>query len=236
MAATAGYPEAVSEERFRRAVGAQLSLAAERYGADLALPCRTAVSAEQRSAEQRSAEQDAADTLAALASQVATCSKCKLHAGRKNVVFGEGSAQARVMFIGEAPGAREDEQGRPFVGPAGQLLTSIIEKGMGIPRPDTFIVNVNKCRPPGNRDPEPDEVAACLPYLRKQVELIAPRVIVAMGRVAAQNLLSRTERSAGCAVDSSNTWASPWWSPGTRPTYCATRRPSGTPGKTSSGL
>ncbi len=158
----------------------------ERFGGDLPLPCRV-------SSTPKAAETIEVDPLALLASQVASCRQCKLHEGRKNVVFGEGSAQAQVMFVGEAPGAREDEQGRPFVGPAGQLLTDIIEKGMRIPRRETFIVNVNKCRPPGNRDPEADEVAACLPYLRQQVAIISPRVIVAMGRVAAQNLLSRDE-------------------------------------------
>ncbi|MHC5062670.1 MAG: uracil-DNA glycosylase [Planctomycetota bacterium] len=176
----------MSDARFQRALAEQLSLAAERYGGDLPLLC-------QASAPLENPPQQAEDLLGSLAEQVAQCQKCKLHEGRKNVVFGEGSPQARVMFVGEAPGAREDEQGRPFVGPAGQLLTDIIEKGMRIPRAETFIVNVNKCRPPGNRDPEPDEVAACLPYLRQQVEIIAPRVIVAMGRVAAQNLLSRND-------------------------------------------
>lgn len=120
---------------------------------------------------------------------VTPCRRCKLCENRTQVVFGEGSPTARVMFVGEAPGAREDEQGRPFVGPAGRLLTRIIENAMGFRRADVYIANVNKCRPPNNRNPEPDEIAACLPYLRAQIRAIRPEVIVAMGRVAAQNLL-----------------------------------------------
>ncbi len=121
------------------------------------------------------------------------CTRCKLHAARKHVVFGEGDPNARVMFVGEAPGAREDEQGRPFVGPAGQLLDRIIENAMGLARSDVYIANVNKCRPPGNRNPEPDEIAACVPYLRAQVRAIRPAVLVTLGRVAAQNLLGTAQ-------------------------------------------
>jgi DNA polymerase len=127
---------------------------------------------------------------------VIACTRCKLHGDRRHAVPGEGNPRARVMFIGEAPGEREDQTGRPFVGPAGQLLDQIITGGMGLARADVFIANINKCRPPGNRDPAPDEVAACLPFLRRQVEVVRPEVIVCLGRVAAQNLLGRTE-SAG---------------------------------------
>ncbi len=127
-------------------------------------------------------------SLDALRAQALPCTRCKLHESRTQVVFGEGNQNARVMFVGEAPGAREDEQGRPFVGPAGQLLTRIIENAMGLAREDTYIANINKCRPPGNRNPEPDEVAACLPFLRAQIRLIKPEVLVALGRVAARNL------------------------------------------------
>jgi len=105
------------------------------------------------------------------------------------VVFGEGDPNARVMFVGEAPGQREDETGRPFVGRAGQLLDKIIQNAMGMRRQDVYIGNINKCRPPGNRDPEPNEVAACLPFIRDQVRLVGPEVIVTLGRVAAWNLL-----------------------------------------------
>ncbi|MBL8756670.1 MAG: uracil-DNA glycosylase [Planctomycetes bacterium] len=128
--------------------------------------------------------------------EVLACTRCKLHTGRRHAVPGEGNPRARVMFIGEAPGEREDQSGRPFVGPAGQLLDQIITGGMGLQRKDVFIANINKCRPPGNREPEPDEVAACLPFLRTQVELVAPEVIVCLGRVAAQNLLGRTEAAS----------------------------------------
>ncbi len=129
------------------------------------------------------------DDLDGLRRIVQPCRRCKLCDTRTQVVFGEGAAEADVLFVGEAPGAREDELGRPFVGPAGQLLTKIIEGGMGLRRSEVYIANVNKCRPPGNRNPEPDEVAACLPYLQAQIRAIRPRVLVALGRVAAHNLL-----------------------------------------------
>ena len=135
---------------------------------------------------------DLPDELDALREIVLSCRRCKLCEGRTKVVFGEGAPRARVMFIGEAPGAREDESGRPFVGAAGQLLTRMIENAMGLARAEVFIANVNKCRPPGNRDPEPDEVAACLPYLHAQIRAIRPAVIVTLGRIAAQNLLGST--------------------------------------------
>lgn len=127
--------------------------------------------------------------LDALRDLALACRKCRLCEGRTKVVFGEGAPRARVMFVGEAPGAREDESGRPFVGPAGQLLTRMIENAMGMRREDVFIANVNKCRPPNNRDPQPDEVAACLPFLRAQIRAVRPEVIVTLGRVATHNLL-----------------------------------------------
>lgn len=119
------------------------------------------------------------------------CRRCKLHAGRTNIVFGVGNPDARLMFVGEGPGADEDEQGEPFVGRAGQLLTQII-KAMGLAREDVYIANVVKCRPPGNRNPEPDEIEACSPFLQAQIASIRPTVIVALGKFAAQTLL-RTE-------------------------------------------
>lgn len=121
------------------------------------------------------------------------CTRCKLHTlGRRQVVFGVGSPQARLMFVGEAPGEDEDKQGEPFVGRAGQLLTKIIE-AIGMTREQVYIANVIKCRPPGNRNPEPDEVATCEPFLFQQIALIQPRVIVALGKFAAQSLLRTTE-------------------------------------------
>lgn len=132
---------------------------------------------------------DPAADLEALRTHIGPCTRCKLAQGRTQVVFGDGSPTARVMFIGEAPGFHEDRQGLPFVGAAGQLLDRIIENAMGLRRADTYIANINKCRPPDNREPEPDEVAACLPFLRQQVRIIRPAVIVCLGRVASSNLL-----------------------------------------------
>ena len=117
------------------------------------------------------------------------CTRCKLHKlGRKQIVFGVGNPRAELMFIGEGPGADEDQQGEPFVGRAGQLLNKMIE-AMGLNRSDVYIANVVKCRPPGNRTPERDECETCMPFLMRQVEAINPKVIVALGAVAAKNLL-----------------------------------------------
>ncbi len=132
--------------------------------------------------------------LTAIGRKVSTCTLCRLCEGRTNAVPGEGSASARVMFVGEGPGATEDAQGRPFVGRAGQLLTKIIESGMGLSRSDVFIANVVKCRPPENRDPQPDEVAACLPFLQKQIEVVDPEVIIPLGRHSMRELAGVGER------------------------------------------
>ncbi|MEE8524165.1 MAG: uracil-DNA glycosylase [Thermoanaerobaculia bacterium] len=126
--------------------------------------------------------------LAAVAAEASTCTACRLCRGRTQVVFGSGNPEADLMLIGEGPGAEEDRQGLPFVGPAGALLTKILA-AIGQDRDRVYIANVVKCRPPGNRDPEPDEVAACRPFLERQIALVKPRVIVALGRVAAQCLL-----------------------------------------------
>ena len=127
--------------------------------------------------------------LPTLAADAANCTKCALHETRNSVVFGVGNTDADLMFIGEAPGADEDTQGEPFVGRAGQLLTQIIEAGMKLKRADVYIANILKCRPPGNRNPETLEVETCNPYLIRQIELIQPKVIVALGSFAAQMLL-----------------------------------------------
>lgn len=126
--------------------------------------------------------------LLAVREALGDCQRCGLHAERKQIVFGVGSAQAELMFVGEAPGRDEDLQGEPFVGKAGQLLTRMIE-AMGLRRDEVYICNIIKCRPPNNRDPEPDEVASCEPFLRQQIEAIAPRLIVALGNFAARTLL-----------------------------------------------
>jgi DNA polymerase len=124
-----------------------------------------------------------------LRAAVASCQRCELHATRTQAVFGVGNRQARWMFVGEAPGAEEDRQGEPFVGRAGQLLTSMI-RALGLQREDVFIANVLKCRPPGNRDPRPAEAASCRDYLERQIVLVDPTLIVAVGRIAAQHLLA----------------------------------------------
>jgi len=124
-----------------------------------------------------------------LRSTVSACTRCELHRSRTQTVFGVGDRRASWMFIGEAPGAEEDRQGEPFVGRAGQLLTSML-KALGFRREDVYIANILKCRPPGNRDPKPEEVAECRGYLERQIELVGPRIIVAVGRIAAQNLLA----------------------------------------------
>ncbi len=129
-----------------------------------------------------------AERLRRLRATIGECTRCKLHTGRTNLVFGVGNPEARLMFIGEGPGADEDEQGEPFVGRAGQLLTQIIT-AMGFAREQVYIANVVKCRPPGNRNPEPDEVTACSPFLQAQIAAIRPRVVVALGKFAAQTLL-----------------------------------------------
>lgn len=126
--------------------------------------------------------------LLAVRGDLGECSRCKLSGGRKNLVFGVGDPHAQLMFVGEGPGADEDAQGEPFVGRAGQLLTRMIE-AMGYARAEVYIANVVKCRPPGNRDPEPDEIAACEPFLKAQISAIRPKVIVALGRFAVQTLL-----------------------------------------------
>jgi len=189
-------------------------MAVEDFGADLPLPCAPRAVAVPRQPEptpprappapatapepanevtEPAPEPERSLDLVEQRTAVLACTKCKLAKTRTNVVFGEGSATARVMFIGEAPGYHEDQQGRPFVGKAGQLLDRIIENAMGMRREEVYIANVNKCRPPENRDPEPDEVAACLPHLREQIRAIGPDVIVTLGRVAAHNLLSTTQ-------------------------------------------
>ena len=128
--------------------------------------------------------------LAELDAQVKVCNSCRLCEKRTNTVFGEGDVDAKIMFIGEGPGENEDLQGRPFVGRAGELLNNMIV-GMGLTRDQVFIANIVKCRPPGNREPSPDEVATCTPFLEKQIEIIRPRVIVTLGRPALQHMLQQ---------------------------------------------
>ena len=133
-----------------------------------------------------------ATALKVLAEEASTCTSCGLAVGRTTVVFGAGSSAADLMFVGEGPGAREDEQGVPFVGRAGQLLDSMLY-GLGLNRDEVYIANVLKCRPPRNRDPMGEEVRKCEPYLHQQIRNIQPRIIIAMGRFAAQSLLKKTD-------------------------------------------
>ncbi len=148
---------------------------------------------------------DKADALAELKKIVYRCHKCDLHRTRRNYVFGEGNPYADLMFVGEAPGGEEDKHGRPFVGRAGKLLTELLER-IGLSRDEVYIANVLKCRPPRNRDPRPDEIKACSPYLDKQIKIIRPRLLVALGRFAAFFLLKKPvtlSRSRSVVYDTS---------------------------------
>jgi DNA polymerase len=139
---------------------------------------------------------DPATALRAIREDLGECTRCRLHAqGRKQIVFGVGNPQADLMFVGEGPGADEDQQGEPFVGRAGQLLNKMIE-AMGLKREDIYIANVVKCRPPGNRTPERDECDTCSPFLYRQIDAIKPRAIVALGAVAAKTLLGVNDTMA----------------------------------------
>jgi len=153
-----------------------------------AAPVRTPVAAATPVVD-RPVPTDAPETLEQVRADLGDCQRCKLAGGRRTLVYGVGNPKARLVFVGEGPGADEDAKGEPFVGRAGQLLTEIITKGMQLRREDVYICNVVKCRPPGNRNPEPDEVAACEPFLMRQLGAIGPEVIVALGKFAAQTLL-----------------------------------------------
>lgn len=130
-------------------------------------------------------------TLEDVRSELGDCTRCPLHRGRTKLVFGTGNPSAEILFVGEGPGEDEDRKGEPFVGRAGQLLTRIIEDGMGLARADVYICNIVKCRPPQNREPEPEEIAACRPFLEKQIASVAPKVIVTLGRPSTCVLLGR---------------------------------------------
>jgi DNA polymerase len=139
--------------------------------------------------------------------QARACTRCDLHRTRNTVVFGTGDRRARWMVIGEAPGADEDRQGEPFVGRAGQLLNEML-RAAGVVREKVYIANILKCRPPENRDPRPEEADSCRGYLERQIELVAPQLILAVGRIAAQNLL-RTEVPIGQLRGRVHTWGEP---------------------------
>jgi DNA polymerase len=139
--------------------------------------------------DEAEAPRDIAAHLRVISEDIGDCTRCRLCKGRKNIVFGTGNVHAELMFVGEGPGADEDEQGLPFVGRAGQLLNNMIS-AMGLRREDVYIANVVKCRPPGNRTPERDECETCIPFLMRQIAAIRPKVIVALGATAAKNLLA----------------------------------------------
>lgn len=143
----------------------------------------------QKTGQKTEKETDPKKELEIIRKELEGCKRCRLNEGRSNIVFGEGDPYAKLMFIGEAPGRDEDEQGRPFVGRAGQLLTKMIE-AMGFKREQVYIANIVKSRPPDNRYPEPDEVAACYPFLLRQIEAIKPKIIVTLGNLATQQLLA----------------------------------------------
>lgn len=142
-------------------------------------------------APEKTGESPSRTTLDEVRAVLGDCTRCRLSEGRTQIVFGVGNPDAKLLFVGEGPGEQEDLRGIPFCGRAGELLTSMIEKGLGIPRSEVYICNIVKCRPPNNRTPQPDEVAACRPFLDGQIEAIKPRVIVALGKPAASLLLGR---------------------------------------------
>ena len=155
------------------------------------------------------------ETLEELEKSIKDCNKCKLCSGRKNIVFGVGNENADIMFIGEGPGADEDDQGIPFVGKAGQLMNKAFE-GLGIKRDEVYIANIVKCRPPQNRNPEKDEVDACIDYLRNQVMIIKPKIIVLLGSVALKNILGEEygiTKARGNWIEKKGIWYMPTFHP-----------------------
>lgn len=155
------------------------------------------------------------ETLAQIREDLGDCTRCRLHSGRRSIVFGAGSPEADLMFVGEGPGYDEDVQGLPFVGKAGQLLTKIIE-AIELTREEVYIANIVKCRPPENRDPEPDEIATCRAFVERQIRAVRPKVICTLGRIAAQALLS-TDRPLrdlrGRTFELADAWLVPTYHP-----------------------
>ena len=155
------------------------------------------------------------ETMEEVKESIKDCKKCKLCTGRKNIVFGVGNKNADIMFIGEGPGADEDSQGIPFVGKAGQLMNKAFD-AVGIEREEVYIANIVKCRPPNNRDPEPDEVLSCINYLRNQVMIVKPKIIVLLGRISLQNILGKEYKitaSRGKWVEKKGILYMPTWHP-----------------------
>lgn len=182
LASARALVEELAEEGIDRIERARETPAAQQ---GLAAPARAPAPVEN------TAESQSRPTLEEVRAVLGECTRCRLSQGRTQIVFGEGNPHAKLLFVGEGPGEQEDLRGIPFCGRAGELLTSMIEKGLGISRSEVYICNIVKCRPPNNRTPQPDEVAACRPFLDGQIEAIAPRVIVALGKPAASLLLGR---------------------------------------------
>ena len=204
--AAAQQPSAVAAEDIVAASASSGSEETEAVPVTLARSPEEALKASRRSSEEalKASRQSSEEALQAIRSEIGDCTRCKLHRlGRRQIVFGVGNPSADLMFVGEAPGADEDVQGIPFVGRAGQLLTKIIE-AIGLRRDEVYIANVIKCRPPENRNPEPDEVETCEPFLFQQIDRIQPKVIVALGTFAAKALLKTQDpisRLRGRAFD-----------------------------------
>ena len=193
------YRELGIHDFYRREGGAEASAQSQSTssGADRVVIPAAAVSQNAWSSSLTHSAQngDAAAALRVIREDIGDCQRCRLHSGRKNIVFGVGNPRAELMFVGEAPGADEDAQGEPFVGRAGQLLNNMIA-AMGLRREDVYIANIIKCRPPSNRTPERDECETCSPFLLRQIEAVKPKIIVALGAVAARTLLGINDSMA----------------------------------------
>lgn len=184
----------LSQDSFRQLVaGLRHHLEEERESGFEGWPLGVKNETKQKPAGERADRKRQDQTLAEVRQELGECRRCKLHRKRKNIVFGSGNPKAKLVFVGEGPGRDEDIQGEPFVGQAGKLLTRIIE-AIQLTREEVYIANIIKCRPPENRNPEPDEIAACEPFLVKQLKVIQPKLICALGTFAAQTLLQTTEK------------------------------------------
>jgi len=181
------YEEIVQQLEFLRDIGIDRVDLRRPAVAVVAMPVESPVEAPIEAAFQPSIE-----TLESIRADLGDCQRCKLAPKRTNIVFGSGNPNAELVFVGEAPGFDEDQQGLPFVGAAGQLLTKIIES-TGVKREETYICNILKCRPPDNRNPEPDEVLQCSPFLKRQLAAIKPKIVCALGKFAAQTLLQSAD-------------------------------------------
>lgn len=194
-AGVTSVPDIAPESGVEGPAASSPHLATQLLQEDQPIPPRKLVSAVPRITPALPAS-DRAAALQLIREEIGDCTRCALHKGRNKLVFGDGGAQARLLFVGEGPGADEDEQGLPFVGRAGQLLNNMIA-AMGLKREEVYIANVVKCRPPGNRTPEPEEANTCSPFLFRQIDVVRPEVVVALGATAATCLLGHRQPLAG---------------------------------------